>query len=261
MAGLQELKSMLADNPEAMEIANQVEQTLQTNLNKVQTLEKSVSEWSNKFAEAVESRDKVKEVVKNELGIEEFSPDAVRQKLTSYASEDAIAARDRQFNEFKATASQKLESYQKQVQERDQKLKDMQLKLAISKTDVMGQTKSEHATDLLLQWIAEGAEFDEAGNIVYRGESGETLYNKNGDPMTLEDRIAEIKSDAGRDFIFDSRYLQGGGAPTTAEGAGSGPASSPATGGKLVRTQMSTADKLNYVKKYGQQAYDKLPLV
>jgi len=259
MAGIQELRAMVGDNPEALEIASGVEQTIQQNLNKVTQLEKQVSEWSNKFADVVASRDKVKDVIKNELGIEEFSPESVRTKLATYASDDAIAARDRQFTDFKATSTEKLDSLQKEIVNRDGRLKDMQLQLAISKTDVMGQTKGEHANEMLMSWISENAEFDDGGNIIYRGGGGETLFNKNGDPLTLEDRINEIKSDAGRDFVFQSRFLSGGGAPTEKPNT-AGPAGGP-NGGSYTRTTMSTQEKIGYAKKYGDEAYSRLPLV
>ena len=114
-------------------------------------------------------------------------------------------------------------------------------------------------TVLLASCGPKDATFDDAGNIVYKGKAGETLYNSNGNPLTLEDRIAEIKADDKRDFIFQSRFLQGGGAPT--EKPTTGPASNPTSGGKFTRTTMTFQEKQDYRKKYGEQAYMKLPLV
>jgi hypothetical protein len=111
MAGVQELRAKVADSPELLEIVDQVDQTIQQNVNKVAALEKEVSNWSNKFADAVASRDKVKDVIKQELNIDEFSPEAVRSKLANFASEDAIAARDKQFSELKRLQPRNLIPY------------------------------------------------------------------------------------------------------------------------------------------------------
>ena len=169
MAGIQDLKAMLKDNPEAAGLAAQVEQTMQQNIDRISGLEQDIGSFKSKLDEAIVARDKVKSVVKDELNITEFTPDAVRAKLSTFASDDAIAAREKQFNELKASSATKLDTLQSQLQERDAKLGKMQLQLAISKTDVMGQTQGEYANDMLLGWISENAQFDDQGNIVYMG--------------------------------------------------------------------------------------------
>lgn len=259
MAGITELKALVGDNQEAMAIVGEVENTILQSTGRIADLERAIGEGENKLNEAIGSRDKVRQTIKQELGIEEFTPEAVRAKLATYAADDVLAARDKQFNDLRATTAQKIEGLEGKLQEKDREMQNLMLKLAISKTDIMGQTKGEHATDMLLQWIAEDAVFDENGDIMYKGKAGETLYNTNGNPLTLEDRIAEIKADESRDFIFQSRFLQGGGAPT--EKPTTGPASNPTSGGKLTRTTMTFEEKADYRKKYGEDAYMKLPLV
>tara|TARA_R110000772_G_scaffold5454_1_gene19467 strand:- start:16870 stop:17649 length:780 start_codon:yes stop_codon:yes gene_type:complete len=259
MAGITELKALVADNHEATEILGQIENTIMQSTGRIADLERNITEGDNKLNEAIGSRDKVRQTIKDELGISEFTPEAVRAKLSTYASDDVLEARDAQFNNLRATSAQKIEGLEGKLTTKDKEMQGLMLKLAISKTDIMGQTKGEHATDMLLQWIAEDAVFLEDGSIAYKGKSGETLYNSNGNPMTLDDRISEIKADEGRDFIFQSRFLQGGGAPT--EKVVTGPAGNSATGGKLTRATMAFEEKQDYRKKYGEQAYMKLPLV
>jgi hypothetical protein len=257
MAGIVELKTMLADNPQATEILGNIEATMTQNTQKVMDLEKQYGTAQEQLTETIQSRDKVKDVIRNELGIEDFTPDAIRNKLSSYGNEDAIAARDKQFNELKATSAQKLDSLNEELRKKDDAINDYKMKLAISSTDVMGQTKGEHANAMLLQWIGEDASFDEQGNIVYKGSGGETLYNENSNPLTLEDRINQIKADPARDFVFQQRFLAGGGAPT--EKIVNGP-SGAQSGGSYVRATMSFGEKKEYREKYGEEAYNKLPL-
>ena len=255
--GITELKAMLKDNAEASAILGNVEQTLMQSNGKVVDLEKQIAESGNKLTEAINSRDKIRNVVKNQLGIDEFTEDAIKNKLSSYASDDVIAARDKQFNDLRSTTAQKIEGLEGTVKAKDGEIRQLMLKLAISQTDVMKQTKGKHAGEMLLGWIAENAEFDSEGNITYRGDAGETLYNANGNPLTLEDRINDIKSDQSRDFVFQQQYLQGGGAPT--EKIINGPAGSE-NGGRFVRSKMTFQEKQDYRAKYGEEAYQRLPL-
>lgn len=259
MAGITELKALVADNHEATEILGQVENTIMQSTGRIADLERELGEGTNKLNEAIGSRDKVRQTMKDELGIDEFTAEAVRAKLSTYAATDVLEARDKQFNELRAASAQKIEGLESKLQAKDKEAQTMMLKLAINRTDIMGQTKGEHATDLLLSWIAEDAQFDEDGEITYKGKSGETLYNSNGNPLTLEDRISDIKSDESRDFIFQSRFLQGGGAPT--EKPKGGPAGKPSGGGKFARSTMTFGEKQEYRSKYGEAAYMKLPLL
>ena len=257
MAGIVELKAMLQDNHEASAILNDIEGTLSTNANKVIDLEQRLGTAGNDLTEAIQSRDKIKGVVKNQLGIEEFTEDAIKMKLSSYGNEDAIAARDKQFNELKASSASAIEALEAKITAGSTEMNGMRLKLAISKTDVMGQTRGDHANEMLLQWIAQDAVFDDNGNIMYKGKGGETLTNSNHNPLTLEDRINEIKGDQSRDFVFQERFLKGGGAPT--EKTITGPAGN-ASGGAFVRSKMNFNEQKSYRDKYGESAYAKLPL-
>lgn len=257
--GLTELKALLKDNYEASSMLGNIEKTVQTSVDRVVDLEKQLTASGSKLDEAIVSRDKVRDIVKNELGVEEFTTDAVRNRLSSFASDDVIAARDKQFNDLRASSGNKIEGLEKAIMDKDATIKEYMMKLAISKTDIMGQTKGEHANDMLLSWISENAQFDDNGEIIYRGPSGESLYNTNNDPLTLDDRINEIKADSTRDFVFQSRFLKGSGAPTSSPETG--PAGNPSNGTKYIRSKMTFDEQRSYRLKYGESAYAQLPLV
>ncbi len=256
--GLVDLKELVKDNHEASEIVTAIEATMMQNTGRIKDLETTNQHSIDDMNAAIASRDKVKSVIKDELGIDEFTVDAVRGKLENYASDDAIAARDNQFNDLKARTATKIEGLEDQLRKSGETMEGMKLKLAISGTDIMGQTKGEYANEMLMGWIAENAVFDETGAIQYKGSAGETLYNDNGNPLTLDDRINQIKSDESRDFVFQARYLNGGGAPT--DRTVTGPAGSR-EGGSYTRTTMTPDETKSYVDKYGMSAYQKLPMV
>ena len=256
--GITELKSMLADNNEATAELTAIENSMATNLGRITDLETQVGASDSKLNEAILSRDKIRNTVKTELGLDEFSADAVRAKLSSYASADAQESYGNQIKELKANSATKIEALQDALNGKTDEIDGLMMKVAISGTDVMAQTKGAHANEMLMSWISENATFDDNGNIVYRGKSGETLYNGNGDPLSLDDRINEIKSDESRDFVFQARYLNGGGAPTDRR------IDSPAgsiDGGAFTRTTMTPQEKHAYIEKYSMDSYNKLPMV
>lgn len=256
--GLNELKTLLTDNHEAAQLLGNVEATMQTNTDRVIDLEKQLTESGSKLSEAIGSRDKIRDIVKSELGINEFTAESVRERLATFASDDVLKARDEQFNNLRASSSNKIEELEKVVTSGKNEIRDLMMKLAISKTDIMGQTKGEHANNMLLDWISQDAQFNDNGDIVYRGPSGETLYNANSQPLTLEDRINEIKGDSTKDFVFQSRFLNGGGGPDGP--ISTGPAGDPHSGTKFIRSKMSFAEQKAYRTQYGEEAYNKLPL-
>jgi len=256
--GIAELKALVGDNQEMAAEIVAIEQTLTKNTGRIMDLETMNQKTVDDMNKAIASRDKVKDVIRSELGIEEFTVDAVRGKLENYASDDAIAAREKQYNELKANSANKIEILEGTLRDRDGAINSMNLKLAISKTDVMGQTKGEYANEMLMGWISEDATFDENGDIQYKGSAGETLYNENGNPLTLDDRINAIKGDPARDFVFQASALQGGGAPT--EKVINGPAGST-SGGSYTRTTMSPDEKHAYIDKYSIEAYNRLPML
>ena len=108
-AGITELKQMLQDNHEATEILGSVERTLMQSTGRITDLEKQVGSSGDKLSEAIGSRDKVRDIIKAELGIDEFSAEAVRARLSSFASDDVIQARDKQFNDLRASTSTKMD--------------------------------------------------------------------------------------------------------------------------------------------------------
>lgn len=258
MAGITELKDLVSDNFEATQIVNSIEATMNTNTGTISDLEKRLSTATSGMNDAISSRDKVKGIIKDELGIEEFSQDSIRGKLSTYGNQEANEARDKQFNDFRGKSNATIEALEKKISDGNSAMDGMKMRLAISGTDIMGQTKGEHANAMLLDWISQDAIFDEQGNISYKGEGGETIYNANGNPMTLDDRINEIKSDESRDFVFQARFLNGGGAPT--DRTVTGPAGS-SDGGAYTRTTMNEQEKHSYIEKYGMSAYTKLPMV
>jgi len=257
---MEELQAFIGDNPQALEVFNQFKGQFDNNIAKLQEYELKTKDLDSKFTEAVQSRDKVKNLVRETLGVEEISKDAIMAKLSTMGDAEIQRSYEKQLDEIKGNFGKQVDELQSKTAHYEKEINDYKMKLALAKTDVVGQTQSEHATSILMEWIGEGAEFDENGNITYRGPSGETLYNSKGEPLTLEDRIAEIKADKSRDFVFQSRFLNGGGAPTTNSNINPGTPSSSINGGKLIRSQMTLEDKMAYREKYGEAAYQKLPL-
>ena len=254
----EELLALLTANPTAVAYVKEIFGNLGTSAGRIAELEKTNNTLNSKSAEIIESRDKVKNIIKQELGLEEFTPDSIRARLATYAPDDVKSNYEQQITDLKKSSGERLDELNGQIAGKDKELYNAKLRLAISGTDVMNQTKGSHASDILLGWIAEDAVFDEKGDIGFKTKDGETIFNANGGSLTLTDRIAAIKNDETRDFVFETAHLSGGGAPKGGNGGG-GPAAGD-KGGTLIRSKMSFEEKQGYRSKYGEEAYGKLPL-
>ena len=258
------LETIVGDNSQAMEALSGVKEQFNSTVERLQTQEQKIAEYDGKMNEIIQSRDKVKNTVRETLGINEISRDAILDKIKGMGDSEIKRAYEDQLSSFKKENGSKVDELTNQLNTYESEIKNLKMSNNIAKTEVMGQVKGERAADILLSELSKGAEFAEDGSVIYIGSAGERILNKaNGEPMTLEDKIVELKQDPSYSFLFESRFLSGGGAPTTTQSfqGGGSPAGNPLTGGKLTRTTMTHDEKKAYREKYGEAAYTKLPMI
>jgi len=258
--GLEALQQFIGDNPQALEVFNAAKTQFDGTVGKLQEYETKFAQQETKMADIVTNRDKLKNTVRDTLGINEVSKEAIIEKMANTGDAQLKATFEQQLQEVKSNSGQKIDELTAKLGGYESDLRNAKLQLAISKTDIMGQTQGEKATEILLGLLADNAEFNEDGSVKYVGAAGETVLNAQGNPMSLEDKINGLKASKEYDFLFQSRFLNGGGAPTNKPG-GVAPVGNPASGAKLTRTTMGQEDKEAYVAKYGFESYNKLPLV
>ena len=256
--GLEGLQQFIGDNPQALEVYNSAKAQFDGTVGKLQEYETKFAQQETKMADIVTNRDKVKNTIRETLGIDEISKDAITAKLANMGDPQLKATFESQLNEVKSNSGKQIDELTAKLGSYESDLRNAKLQLAISKTDIMGQTQGEKATEILLGLLASDAEFNEDGSVKYIGSAGETVLNGQGNPMSLEHKINGLKASKDYDFLFQSRFLNGGGAPADRVKTGPGGA---ADGGKFTRTTMSNDEKIGYAKKYGQEAYNALPLV
>lgn len=115
-------------------------------------------------------------------------------------------------------------------------------------------TAESRATSVASELAMDGFErhikrdiLDRLRTEVVEGKVKETILDKDGKPsaMTIDDLKAEIRSDPANKAMVRASNASGGGAPNKGGGGA----------GSLKRSEMSKAERAEYIKENGQDAY------
>ncbi len=251
------LREIVKDSSVGLKLVEEMESTSSINVNRIADLERTVSSNEGSFNEIKDDRDRIKMIVKKNLGINSFSDDEIAAKLKTFGSSDAVAARDREIADLKKSSFDDGESFKKQIDELNSLGKRKDLLHKVTQTGIFGDLSSDLFNDMFTDAVLDGASLDENGEIVYV-KDGATVYNDRGIAMSLGDKIDKIKNDPKLSKIFVESRVKGGGSPNGKATHTSGRA--PNSDG-LIRTKMNTQEKINYVAEYGQEQYQKLPMI
>jgi len=259
---LDALMPFIGDNPQALEVFNGLQEQATSNVARLQSFETEVNTLKGVNADVVGKRDNLKGLIRDTLGIEEVSKENIMAKLSSMGSPELKTQFDAQLREVKDASGKQINDLNAKIAEYESNIHSLKLQNAISTTDIMGQVQGSKAGEIIQGLLAQDADFNEDGTIRYVGAAGETKLDAQGNNLTLEARINQIKESKEYDFLFLPRHLNGGGAPTTAPTTGTAPAGfSGGAGAKLTRTTMTHEDKVAYRTKYGEEAYNQLPMI
>lgn len=233
---LDKLKEVLADNSEALEIVNGLDST-------INELTKKVNYLETDSKKAFQVRDELKNklnLVKNKFGLDEIDEDNLSK--VNKKSDDV------EVNNLKSM----LEKINKEKEDIENsyksKLSNFALKTELTKTGLAQKAINAEMYQMLESLALSGAVYDDSGAITYRNEDGSTMY-KNGKPMSLNDRVAELEQSEAYKILFKPVGTGGTGA-TGRTGSGGN--------GGLKRSTMTNSDKAKFISEFGQDAYLKL---
>lgn len=164
---------------------------------------------------------------------------------------------------FDKLRQQMEEQKQREIAERDTKLAAMQetleknlidaaLATAMTKYDV-----NPELSDVFLKYIRPQFKvMQEDGKYVQRvvDESGDPQLNMYGDYKSVDDVFKELKESEKFGVFFRARHASGGGSNP---GRGEGGKSSPRY---KSREDMTDRQKIEFIKKYGREEYEKIPV-
>lgn len=235
--GLQELKALLGDNEEAIkhyEEAVGTQEELTKRLNFLETDAKK----------AFTARDELKnqlKTVKEKLGLEDITDEALEKVLKGRKSDDAEVNNLKSMLEKATKEREEIESGYKS------KLSEFVLKSELTKTGLAQKAINGEMYGILESLALKGAKTDENGVIIFTNEDGSTKY-VNGKPMTLADRVAELENSEAYAPMFK---------PNGKGGTGAG--RSGGANGSKKRSEMTHGEKAEFITKFGQDEFLKLP--
>ena len=250
------LQSIVEGNPQAQQELQSLLEVNQKNVETISGLEKFKNKSENVLGEIKEDRDRIKSLVRRELGLEELTEEGIKQKIRSFGESDALSAIEKEYSNFKNDSYNEKQQLAQQIEELKNDMVKKDLTHKVMSTGIYGDLDSDIFSDMLTEWTLDGATLDENGEIAYISKDGTTMRNSRGDVMSLEDRISEIRNDPKRSKIFIEARTQGGGTPSGGRVV-SGRA--PSAEG-LIRSKMNFEQKVAYRKEFGDDNYNKLPL-
>lgn len=213
---LEKIKKMIESGKLDESILNEIK-TLEDNNN---VLKKEISKLEAMNLDIKESRDKVKSVnkiFKTKLGIsddEEITEEVINTKFktnsTDNTSKNEITNLENILKEMKQKYEQELNNTKNEIFGRD-----IQLELLKNGTKIKAASKV--AMDLIMENLKKDATIED-GKIIYKNKDGEVL-RKDGIPVSIDDRISELKQNEDYSCFFISEAQSGSGMQTKTSGA------------------------------------------
>ncbi len=207
--GFKELKEMLSDNTDALELVGSLESTFNTNVSTINALE-------TKFQEAKVGRDSAKsrlKEVQGYLGVDELSQEAIEAIVKSKPDEKS-ALEIQNLQKQLADATTVNETQAKEFQD---KFQGMALERELTTLGASANVANAQALQILTEQLKASAVFNDDGTVSYSNADGTTRY-VNGKPMTISDRLSELQGDDNWNFIFKSTVKPGGGSDNNGGG-------------------------------------------
>jgi len=234
---LEKLREIVGDNEEGLKILDEVASTQTELTTKLNTYEVDAKKA---FATRDELKTQIK-TVKEKLGLEELSDEALEKVLKGKKTDDA------EVNNLKAMLEKTTKEREEIESGYQVKLSEYVLKSELTKTGLAQKAINGEMYGILETLALKGARTDDNGAIIFTNEDGSTKY-MNGKPMTLADRVAELENSEAYAPMFK---------PSGKGGTGAG--KSGGANGSQSRSKMTHSEKAEFISEHGQDAYLKLP--
>ena len=237
-------KEALKDNPEALA---EVTAYMSTNA----TLQESLTATTGKLTDTIKGRDKAKNenlLVRKKFNLEDTKEinDEWLETIGARKTEDI-----KKLEEKWSTENKKLNDQLSENQTLyDAKIKTLTIDSALAKISATaGLSKNPILIKSFQEAIRQGAIIGDDGNITYQDENNVPQFH-DGKPMTVEGKIAQMKSNEANDVYFDSSTKGGTGGSGGAGGKGG-----------VTKAQLAddNAERGAYIAKHGADAFHALP--
>jgi hypothetical protein len=177
--------------------------TLNSTTERVSILEKELEG-------SISKKNKLRDIIKVNTGLEEISEENFTKFVTELKTKggDETLRADNQklqgmVGEYKSKIDEIATTY-------ESKINSIKLENAILGTGEISGIESSVAKSLVLEKAKEGAVVSDKG-IVYIDANGSTVLKGDGTPLTLSDRMAQLREDADYAMFFPDKLKKGGG--------------------------------------------------
>ena len=179
-------------------------------------LTRKVNSLELKANEAIEARQKLKELIKGTTGLSEVSEEALKGLLDNKSKGDEkYAAEIENLKGLLEKASGETQTIQ---QTYEQKIQKLALDNALANAGLGANVANEAMYSIVSNLVREGATY-ENDSIVYKNSDGSTMYGQNGKPLSIQDKMAQLKSDPNYAGLFKIDTRSGTSTPTTNGGS------------------------------------------
>lgn len=230
------LKELIGDNSEALSIIEGLESTSQSNVEKINTLEKKVTDITD-------TRDKYKagnSLVKTMLGLENVNEDTLKEYLNSNTKGTADEKLALEIENLKNQLSVSGQKYQELQESTNGTIRE--LKLGDTLNDLVGkmQFANDNARQDAINSIKSQISYDAENNPIFLKEDGTTKFNNDGKEYGLNDAVNDVV--ASKPYLFMGDNLSGGGSGDNQSGGNN----SANFGGSKSEREQAIKEKFGY---------------
>lgn len=171
----------------------------------------------------------LEEIFQNDLGLEEVTPDAVKEKLVELQEKASKGGKGstEAAQEIERIKSQMAKDNAQKLQERDEVIskKDKVIEKLVKRnqiSDALSASEAVGAIDVLRSYIESRVQvqYDDEGmpSAVVTNENGETMYNGQGNPMSVAEYVSSLKEKEEYAPFFKSQKTGGFGTQNQGNG-------------------------------------------
>ena len=204
----EQLLAFVGDNAEAQKLIKTLEVNATSNVDRINTLERQVTD-------VTATRDNFKKgntLVKSLLGLETVNEDSLNGALAKLKGNKGDETLTAEITNLKDLLAKSTDENKSLVTGYEGKISTMALDNEIANSGVGANVLNEAMFGIVTGLIKQGASYDN-GKIVYKIEDGSTVYGADKQPLTLSGRMESLKNDANYAGLFKPVGNSGGGAP------------------------------------------------
>ena len=165
------------------EFVNRLKEVAKNTEESFNSLKEESTRYKSEFERAIEKRDKVKNIVKQSLGIEDVSEESLQEAISKLGTNDTKQLQEL-LNETKTQYEAKISDY-------EQKLRDKEINFAILQSGALDGVKSKVAKQLIIDELKAGATLKD-GSLVYLDENESIIFGNDGKPVSVVDKVQSL---------------------------------------------------------------------